>query len=264
MCMGYSMEIKNRIWVGLGIVVAASAAFYAGTRQGGMDHDMASMTQVAGADASAAQLIQSDADYLAQLSFIRGHLNVGVNLYREDAMDASATHMKHPADELYTALLPAMAERGAAGFADELEALAVAVEQKRDAAAVESAYAALLDAIGNAQAVVREPDAATLVAVIVELVRTAAAEYDIAVGEGGVLENEHEYQDALGFVRTAREWVPTLATVTDNAVAVSAIQSQLDMLLPIWPGLRAPARLETAPSVIHGAAAQIERVGLTF
>lgn len=259
------MEIKNRIWLGLGIVVATSTAFYAGTRQSGMEHDMDAMTEEGGEGgegATTAEAIESDAAYLAQLSFIRGHLNVGVNLYREDAMDASATHMKHPADELYTALLPAMEARGASGFADELEALAVAVEQKQGAAAVDSAYAALLDAIGKAEAAVKEPDAATLVKVIVDLVRTAAAEYDIAVGEAGVLENEHEYQDALGFVRTAREWVPRLAELTENAAAVTAIEAQLDMLLPIWPGLKAPTRLETAPSVIYGAAARIEIAGL--
>lgn len=261
------MEIKNRIWLGLGLVVATSGAFYAGTNQGGMGHDMASMAVDGGEGgdgAASADAMVSDAAYLAQLSFIRGHLNVGVNLYREDAMDASATHMKHPADELYTALLPAMAARGATGFADALEALAVAVEQKQDTAAVERAYTALLEAIGTAEAAVTEPDAATLVAVIVDLVRTAAAEYDIAVGEGGVLENEHEYQDALGFVRTANEWVPKLASLTDNAAAVMAIQAQLDMLLPIWPGLKAPARLETAPSVIYGAAARIETAGLSL
>jgi hypothetical protein len=42
------MEIKNRIWLGLGIVVATSTAFYAGTRQSGMDHDMESMTEEGG------------------------------------------------------------------------------------------------------------------------------------------------------------------------------------------------------------------------
>lgn len=34
------MEIRNRLWVGLGVVVAASIAFYLGTSAGstGMDH----------------------------------------------------------------------------------------------------------------------------------------------------------------------------------------------------------------------------------
>jgi len=30
----------------------------------------------------------------------------------------------------------------------------------------------------------------------------------------------------------------------------------------VWPGLRAPQRLETAPSVIYGAAARIEFAAL--
>ncbi len=259
------MEIKQRIWLGVGIMLATSTAFYAGTRQGGMDHDMAGMEEEGGEGgegATSAEAIDSDAAYLAQLSFIRGHLNVGVNLYRENALDASATHMKHPADELYTSLEPALEARGAKGFAAQLEALAVAVEQQRDSAAVEAAYADLLEAISQAESAVKDVDAATVAAVIVDLVRTAAAEFDIAVGEGGVLENEHEYQDALGFVRTANEWVPKLAALTQNAEAVAAIEAQIALLLPVWPGLRALERLDTAPSVIYGAAARIEFAAL--
>lgn len=256
------MEIKQRIWLGFGIMLATSTAFYVGTRQGGMDHDMAAMEKEVGEGATTAEAIDSDAAYLAGLSFIRGHLNVGVNLYRENALDASATHMKHPADELYTSLEPALEARGAKGFAAQLEALAVAVEQQQGAAAVEAAYADLLEAIALAEAAVKDVDAATVAAVIVNLVRTAAEEFDIAVGEGGVLENEHEYQDALGFVRTASEWVPTLARLTQNADAVAAIEAQIALLLPVWPGLRAPERLETAPSVLHGAADRIEVAAL--
>ncbi|MEY3666992.1 MAG: hypothetical protein RL572_532 [Pseudomonadota bacterium] len=259
------MEIKQRIWLGLGIMLATSTAFYAGTRQGGMDHDMAVMTEEGGEGgegATTVEAIDSTAAYLAQLSFIRGHLNVGVNLYRENALDASATHMKHPTDELYTSLEPALLARGAKGFAPQLEALAVAVEQQQGAAAVEAAYANLLEAISQAEAAVKDVDATTVAAVIVDLVRTAAAEFDIAVGEGGVLENEHEYQDALGFVRTASEWLPKLAALTRNADAVAAIETQIALLLPVWPGLRAPQRLETAPSVIYGAAARIEFAAL--
>jgi len=259
------MEIKQRIWLGVGIMLATSTAFYAGTRQGGMDHDMAAMEEEGGEGgegSTSAEAIDSNTAYLAQLSFIRGHLNVGVNLYRDNALDASATHMKHPADELYTSLEPALEARGAKGFAPQLEALAVAVEQRQGAEAVEAAYANLLEAISQAEAAVKDVDAATVAAVIVDLVRTAAAEFDIAVGEGGVLENEHEYQDALGFVRTASEWLPKLAALTQNADAVAAIEAQIALLLPVWPGLRAPQRLETAPSVIYGAAARIEFAAL--
>ncbi len=257
------MEIRNRVWLGLGVVVAASAAFYVGTSdtQNDMGHDMDAMADEGGEGgegASTADAIASDSVYLAQLSFIRGHLNVGVNLYREGELDASATHMKHPGDELYADLLPAMESRGALDFSDQLEGLANAVTEQKAIAEVEAAYSALLAAISAAESVVTDLDARTLGTVMVDLVRTAAAEYDIAVGDEGQLENEHEYQDSLGFVRIAKEKMALLEALSDNSAAVMAIDTQLDSLLPIWPGLRAPSTLSTDPSVIYGAASRIE------
>lgn len=263
------METRNKLWVGLGVVVAASTAFYIGTSvgPGGMDHgamETAGEGGEGGEGAASAEAIASDAVYLGQLAFIRGHLNVGVDLYRQGEQEASATHMKHPGDELYTDLLPAMESRKATGFAEQLEALAVAVTEQRPLAEVEAAYGTLQDAITLAENAVTALNAEILGDVILNLVRTAAAEYDIAVGEGGVLENEHEYQDALGFVRVATQLLERLDTLTENSTAVAAIRAQLDLISPIWPGLQAPARLDTAPSVIYGAAGRIEIATLSL
>lgn len=256
------MEIRNRVWLGLGVAVAASAAFYAGTNsQSDMGHDMSAMTDEGGEGgegASTEDAISSDAVYLAQLSFIRGHLYVGVNLYREGDFEASATHMKHPGDELYAALLPAIEIRDGKDFSEQLESLADAVIERRPAADVEAAYAALLVAIGEAENAVQDLSARTLGEVIVDLVRTAAAEYDIAVNDEGMLVEAHEYQDSLGFVRTAKEKFALLETMSDNDAALMAINVQLEMLLPIWPSLQAPEKLSTEPSVIYGAASRIE------
>ena len=255
------MEIRNRVWLGLGVVVAASAAFYVGTSsQSDMDHDMSMAEEggEGGEGATTEDAISNDAVYLAQLSFIRGHLYVGVSLYREEDFEASATHMKHPGDELYAALLPAIESRDGKGFGDQLEALAEAVIQRRAAADVEAAYAELLVAIGEAENAVQNLSARTQGEVIVDLVRTAAAEYDIAVDDNGLLVEPHEYQDSLGFVHTAKEKFAVLATMSDNEAALMAIDMQLEMLLPIWPSLQAPEKLSTAPSVIYGAASRIE------
>lgn len=256
------MEIRNRVWLGLGVVVAASAAFYAGTSsQTDMGHDMSAMDEEGGEGgegASTEDAISNDAVYLAQLSFIRGHLYVGVSLYREGDLEASATHMKHPGDELYAALLPAIESRDGTGFGDQLQNLADAVIERRSAADVESAYSALLVAISEAEGAVKDLSARTLGEVIVDLVRTAAAEYDIAVDDNGMLVEPHEYQDSLGFVHTAREKFDVLATMSDNEAALMAIDVQLQMLLPIWPSLQAPEKLSTEPSVIYGAASRIE------
>ena len=45
---------------------------------------------------------------LTQLSLIRGHLFVGMELYRQGAVDHAKTHMKHPQDEIYASLRPAI------------------------------------------------------------------------------------------------------------------------------------------------------------
>lgn len=255
------MEIRNRVWLGLGVVIAASAAFYAGINsQSDLGHEMAMDEEggEGGEGATTADAISNDAVYLAQLSFIRGHLYVGVSLYREGDLEASATHMKHPGDELYAALLPAIESRDGKGFGDQLEALANAVIERRSAADVEAVYAALLLAIDEAEGAVKDLNARTLGEVVVDLVRTAAAEYDIAVDEDGLLVEPHEYQDSLGFVHTAKEKFALLETMSDNDAALMAINVQLEMLLPIWPSLQAPEKLATEPSVIYGAASRIE------
>lgn len=255
------MEIRNRVWLGLGVVVAASAAIYAASNnQSEMGHDMAMAEEggEGGEGATSEDAIADDAVYLAQLSFIRGHLYVGVSLYREGDYEASATHMKHPGDELYAVLLPAIESRNGTGFGEQLEGLADAVINRRAAADVEAAYSALLLAIGEAEGAVQDLSARTLGEVIVDLVRTAAAEYDIAVDDAGMLVEPHEYQDSLGFVHTAREKFAVLESMSDNQAALMAIQVQLELLLPIWPSLQAPEKLATEPSVIYGAASRIE------
>lgn len=258
------METKSKLWVGLGVVVVAGAAFYAGNNSDSgmdaMDHSemVADEGGEGGEGATTADAIASDAVYLGQLAFIRGHLNVGVNLYLDGYNEGAVTHMKHPGDEIYTNLLPAMEARNAEGFAQELATLAQAIESGAPRQEVDSAYEALMVAIGKAEDVVTDVDAKGLGLVIVDLIRTAAAEYDIAVADDGSLENEHEYQDSLGFVRIAQDLLAKLAGMTENTEAVAAIDAQIAAILPIWPSIRAPQKLEAAPSVIYGAAGQIE------
>lgn len=255
------MENKNKLWFSLGVVCMTGAALSSCSLppDASEDHNMlAAEGGEGGEGATSADSVADDGVYLSQLGFIRGHLLVGVNLYREGHSQASATHMKHPGSEIYTNLLPALEARKATGFSEELGALANAVEQGRPQAEVESAYAQLLEAISRAEQAVPEQSAALLGQMITALVRTAAAEYDIAVGDNGALENAHEYQDAFGFVQVARSLLDRLQGMTDNTAATSAIALQLDLIAPAWTGLMPPERLQTEPSVIYGAASRIE------
>ncbi|OFE12576.1 hypothetical protein PHACT_05025 [Pseudohongiella acticola] len=259
------MESKNKLWLGLGVVCVAGVAMTScssdeSSDMAGMDHGAMTASEggEGGEGASSADSVASDAVYLGQLAFIRGHLNVGVNLYREGDEDASATHMKHPESEIYAALQPALESRNAPGFADQLAALATAVENGEPVADVEAAYEALLQGITAAELAVSNQSARLLGDVIVDLVSTAAAEYDIAVGDDLSLENAHEYQDALGFIRIAYDMLDNVAALTNDTSAVASIRNQLDLVHPAWTGLQPPQRLHTEPSVIYGAASRIE------
>lgn len=166
--------------------------------------------------------------------------------------------MKHPESEIYAALQPALRSRNAPGFADQLSDLAVAVENARPLPEVEAAYQSVLQGITVAEQAVPEQSPGLLGEVIVDLVRTAAVEYDIAVGDDLALENAHEYQDALGFIRVAYDILDEVEAMGAGRSGVSAIREQLDLVHPAWTGLQPPARLHTQPSVIYGAASRIE------
>jgi len=261
------MDSTSKIWLGLGVVCASGAMVSCTTTQdggigAGMDHSAMAMTASEGGEggesASSADSVSSDAVYLGQLKFIRGHLLVGVELYQEGDADASETHMKHPESEIYAALLPALEVRNAPEFADELSALAVAVESRQSVSAVTEAYDDLMSAISRAEGAVAPVTPRLLGDVIVDLVSTAAAEYDIAAGEDLSLENGHEYQDSFGFMRVAYDVLAQLEAMGTDSGITSSIRERMDTIMPAWSGLQPPARLPVQPSVIYGAASRIE------
>jgi hypothetical protein len=218
-----------------------------------------------GEGGDSASLATDDAAYLTRLGLVRGHLDVGVDLYREGAAEAAITHMKHPGDELYAGLVPALEARGAPGFAEDLSKLASLVESGAPASEVESAYAALQGKIGDAEAVAFDDgglDLKTRLAVILKLMRTSAEEYAIGVRDGKVV-NAHEYQDALGFVRVADRLLQGVSEEERGSEAVAATREQLDALAVAWPSLIPPDRIETSPSLLYGAAARVEIASLS-
>ncbi|MEX0827908.1 MAG: hypothetical protein WD005_03045, partial [Haliea sp.] len=195
-----------------------------------------------GGEEVAAASIVDDVVYMTQLGLMRGHLLVGVRLYERGAAEAAATHMKHPEDELYAALLPAFEARGVTPMDIELSNLARAVETAQPIVAVNRAYQILLEAITAAERV------ATLTPqqhgeVITELVATAAEEYTIARAEDGSVANVHEYQDSFGFAVVAQQLHEKMTMIGGNSDSVATIGSVLNEIMPIWPDLIPPARL---------------------
>ena len=167
--------------------------------------------------------------------------------------------MKHPEDELYTDLVPALEARDASGFADELGQLAQRVEAGAPVAEVESAYDNVMAAVETAEGAASAPDAQALAGIIVNLVSTAAEEYDIAVDDDGTVANAHEYQDALGFVRIAGRQLDDLeAMLGSDDEVVTEMRSQLDGLESAWPSVVPPETVSTDPARLYVAASRLE------
>lgn len=261
----------------LGLLLAAGSSLSAGLAHAAENAQGLSpatsptlLAQIVGAEAegevAVADVMSSDAAYLAQLALMRGHLHIGVALYRQGHVEAAATHMKHPGDELYAGLVPAFKARDVEGFDKALTALTTAVSDGADIATVEEALAEVELGIERARAGVparERMDAVTQFRVIVRLMRTAAEEYAIAVVDGRV-ENAHEYQDALGFVRIAREHVERLAEDPEQtgregvSEAIRTAREQLDAIDDLWVGLMPPDELDRSAERLYGATARVE------
>ena len=204
-------------------------------------------------------LATDDVAYLTQLGLVRGHLSVGFGLYREGAKEAARSHMKHPGDELYAALVPAFAARGAPPFDAALAHLATLVERNAPVAEVEAAYADLERGIAAASAGASKAGLKERLGAVARLVRTAGEEYAEGVKDGAVV-NAHEYQDALGFARVAREMVRTIPAGerARASAAIAAIEAELAKLDHLWPSLVPPPSVKGDAAEIFGAASRIE------
>lgn len=205
--------------------------------------------------------VEDDVAYLGQLGLVRGHLLVGIELYRRGAVEAARSHMKHPSDELYSGLVPAFAARGTTGFASELQRLAVLVEGTGTRTDIEAAYTALLATMALNEAAVRTSPTWTPgldLRVAAYLVRTAGDEYAEGVQDGRVV-MPHEYQDAYGFVQVAQDLVDRLHADGRTPEAVARARAALASLAGAWPDLPEPAgRVDMSHEAFGEAAALIE------
>lgn len=268
------LSVTAALWTGTGAMVAPALAqehadgspSTASEATEPMAHDAPASSTMGesegGAESSA--LVADDPAFLVRLGLIRGHLQVGNALYQGGLTEMSATHMKHPRDELYAGLVPAIEARGASTFDDELTALATAVESGKDAAEVQTAWEAVDGAIQAIEIRVDAPLDVHLLAAA-RVLRTAGEEYAIGAPEGRIA-NVHEFQDAWGFTQVVERRLVRLEPDTDDArTALQTAQRLVADLNVLWPALAPDHVLEGRASALHGAAARIELLayGLT-
>lgn len=218
-----------------------------------------------------ADLATDNVAYLTQLSLVRGHLLVGMELFRQGAVDASSGHFLHPGIEIYPQLEPALVARGGKPFKADLEALAAKVAKPASKEEVEAAYRTVLtaiDAAEHAKTGTALGDPKSVLKLIEKIVRVAGTEYGNAVKDGKVV-LPVEYQDAYGFVAVAKARLDAISEARQPAAvqaAAAQAREQLASLAPAWPEgkLIPPEKVTATGAMFHGAAARIEIAALSL
>lgn len=160
-----------------------------------------------GSAASAyAQVSEEQADFLANIDFIRGHLEKAIENKNAGQTNLAVAHAGHPVEEIYS-LVEGEIEENDAELNTELKDALVTLANDVDnisAAEVETAVADIDTLLEEAvAAVVGDADSALRARTSMLLLETAELEYEEAVAEGEIVEMI-EYQDASAFIHRAQ------------------------------------------------------------
>ena len=191
-----------------------------------------------GHDYSSSKVLKDD-QYLTHLGLVKGHLHVGVELYKKEYYENAKRHMKHPKSELYAGLIPTFEAKKTNGFATELEALALSVENNEELSIVSKNYNILLEAIRQNENYVKSESNSfkNKVLLVRSLLEIAAEEYAIGIVDGNI-QNKFEYQDALGFTTVAKSILNEVSSLSEaEDVKRNKMIKIIDSLSSLWPSL---------------------------
>ena len=193
------------------------------------------------------EIASSDTAYLAVLGQMRGHLIVARELMQQGNVAQAEKHIGHPVEELYGSVEPELERRRVKPFKKSLTALLELIQASPGSAETGKAYQSAVAAIDAARLGVAENvrlDPATTAAVVREIVKVAASEYDASIADGAIVETI-EYQDSRGFVLYAGELLKASlgpGTGPEAIALLVPIQRRLTALAKAWPSLQPPAK----------------------
>lgn len=212
-----------------------------------------------GGEGEGAASIDPDTEFLSGLAFMEGHIRAGLALYRQGDLEAAKTHMGHPIEEKYDAVADGVAEAGFADLKDRISGLADAAEAEVDFSEIEQRFA---EVRATLEAVRGDFSPAQQVAGLIDLTRTAGAEYAAAI-EDGRISNLHEYQDSWGFLQVVETEARQMAESDDAKVAEVGrkMLEQVDVTRAAYGDLQGDGTFKLDPSILYGAAARMEIAG---
>lgn len=171
-----------------------------------------------GREATAAGSVEADQELLEALGLLEGHMLIGQALMNAQETRLALPHFGHPVNELYTWLESRIAQRRAAPFEQELNALEAAAKAGATGEALARAFApaiAKINALRGTIAPERAADPRFQLDHVATMIESVAGDYGESI-ERGRISNILEYHDSAGFLRY------TIATAGARAKAAGA------------------------------------------
>jgi C1A family cysteine protease len=258
-----------KFWAGLGLAAVSSTISAEAITIQKMQHpqilQMAATAGEAGESGSAIATPDDQAKFIADLALVEGHMRVAVELYKLGKGEAASVHIKHPADELYAALKPALEVRKAKGFAEELEALSMAIDQKAATASVDQLFEKMRASIVASRGEGEMVSAHSMAAAVEILLRSATADYAVGV-IGQDVKVPKEYQDAWGFTQAARAIMADISKMErdEHKGPLAEIDAALTGLDVLWPDMSGEKKVDGNSKLLAVAAAKVELAGLAI
>ncbi len=259
-----AMVFRPKVWVGLTATLATGAislaASQAATAQGAISQIDPAFQMASGGEGGEGggegghgpavdPLAGARADEALEVRLIlmKGHLDVGHELYLAGLTADATPHISHPSTELYGRVEPDLKAQNIPAFHDKLDALRLAFEAKATGANFEKPYAEAITAIDVALRAISSketvPPAPARLAYLV--LNVAAGEYanGFDQSDSDKITAPVEYQDSLGFYRQARALVEGGAAgfKTRDAKTYAQVIAHLDALKAAWPTAAVPA-----------------------
>ena len=195
------------------------------------------------------------------IALIRGHLLTGEELVKQRDWEEAHAHFMFPLEEIYGVIREDLRGYKTPPFDDALRALARTVRShsaKRYPKALERVERALAAADANLKS--REPDWPRFeLAVAVEVVKTAAEEYEDAIANDRIV-HAVGYRTARGFVLQADRMIGGVAgdLAVRNADALRALRDGMSQLKQAFVTVDAPKRAPIDAVALQALVSRIE------
>lgn len=198
------------------------------------------------------------------IALIRGHLLAGEELVKLHDWNIAYQHFSFPREEIYGVIREELRTYNTPSFDFALKELARAVRShsiKQYSRALQKVDAALAAADTALKARQLNWPKFTI-AVAMEVLKTAADEYDDAIANGRIIHSVG-YRTARGFVLQADRMIESAAAElpAGDSAALADIRTEMTKIKELFPGPRVPER----PSIDEKALEEsISRIELSF